>query len=248
MPHPKPYPRCIYCGERANSRQHAIPAWLARRFGLKGLLLQAGSSTGLVYPIRQPVSFANHRGRITCAECNTFFKHLEDKVADTIEWMARGRSIRLDTEQVALIGIWGAKTGIELIAIHPDFRELVPQEHRRALRYQEQPHDDCWVGYCSWTGRYAKFVGHQGLGITDADGVERLHSCYSAVFTFEKLALKLTGLIDPAPGYGPSWDNQSLRQTWPPRHLSLDWPLFPAAGDANFNNLCMLPPFQKQSS
>src|SRR5579862_8601321 len=207
MPHPKPYPRCIYCGERANSRQHVIPAWLARRFGLKGLLLQAVSSVNVTHPIRHPISFASHRGRITCKECNWFFKHLEDQVADTIEWMARGRAIRLDTEQLALIGIWGAKTGIELIAIYPDFRELVPQEHRHALRYQECPHDDCWVGYCSWGGSIANFVGDQSLGAPDADGAERFYRCYGAIFTFEKLALKVSGLLTPIPGYGPDWDN-----------------------------------------
>lgn len=184
----------------------------------------------IAHPRRHPISLQNYRDWILCEECNTFFKHLEDQVADTIGSMAWGRPLILDTGQMALVACWGAKTGIALLSVNRDFRDLVPLAHREHLRKQELPHDDCWVGYGSWNGEVQVFAGEQSIGAPELGGREGAYRAYSLVFTFEHLFMKLFGLIDrPPPGYAMWHDTPSVRQFWPPRHLSLSWPLFPAA-------------------
>src|SRR5438067_1892876 len=37
--------RCIFCGARANSREHAIPEWLSKRMGIRELGFQPGHSS-----------------------------------------------------------------------------------------------------------------------------------------------------------------------------------------------------------
>jgi len=246
--HPRAYPRCVFCGARANSREHAIPAWIAKRFGFKGLYLENAVVVGVKHIRKQPISVASHRARIFCSDCNTFFKHLEDQVADTLTWMARGRPLQLDTEQIALLGCWGAKTGVALLAAEKDFVDLVPEAHRRYLRERETPDDHCWVGYSSWNGGINKFGGEQLVGAPELGAAETPYRAYAAVLTFAQLAVKLFGLIDsPIPGYAIGRDTDSFRQFWPPKHLSLKWPLFPVAQEGNLDDLIEFAPMTKLS-
>jgi hypothetical protein len=219
---------------------------MAKRFKYAGRFLEVDAAHNIENPRRHAISLANYRDWILCSGCNTFFKHLEDQVANTVEWMARGRSMTLDTEQLALLACWGAKTGIALLSVEREFRDLVPLEHREHLREREIPHDDCWVGYASWNGSIHGFAGEQAIGDTPDPRPGAVYRAYSLVFTIERLALKLFGLIDgPVPGYAMSFDTDSLRQFWPPRHLSLAWPLFPATQEGNLPNLIDLAPMEE---
>ena len=153
MPHPKPYPLCIFCGARANSREHAIPKWMSKRLGIRDYLFTRSSN---LTPRKQPISFASHRARIFCRPCNTHFKHLEDKVIPLLVPMAQGRAtISLDSDSQAILALWAAKTAIALVAATPDLREFVPKAHRESVRRDGVPPVESWVGYVPWRGRAA---------------------------------------------------------------------------------------------
>lgn len=54
MAHPSPYPLCIFCDERANSREHAIPKWVGKRFGMSVAHKFAGDQS-LVTPEKRTI-------------------------------------------------------------------------------------------------------------------------------------------------------------------------------------------------
>jgi hypothetical protein len=109
VPHPRPYPRCIFCDEKANSREHAIPKWIGKRLHMRLIEMRPVYQLN-IQPRKQPIIFGSHRERIFCKGCNAHFKHLEDEAADLVEWMARGRPIVLGAQEQDLLAQWGAKT------------------------------------------------------------------------------------------------------------------------------------------
>ncbi len=242
----KPYPRCIFCGERANSREHAIPAWIARRFGLKEVQLRYVETASFgVAPHKQPISVASYRKRIFCADCNTHFKHLEDAAIPIIEPLALGNALILSQEEQAIAALWGAKTGIAIVSSTPEFHELVPLNHRLTVRQLGEPHADMYVGYAPWRGRVHLFGGDHSL-INEAVDPARGYRAYGAMLTFAKLALKVFGIFDPpVPGHILEGDWPSIKQVWPKRTGNLVWPPDgPPAREGNLGSLAQLVPLR----
>lgn len=108
------------------------------------------------------------------------------------------------------------------------------------------PHDDCWVGYASWAGELHVFAGEQLIGTPDLGRPEEAYCAYSLVLTIERLVVKLFGLVNgPMPGYEMGHDTSVIRQFWPPRHVSLGWPLPWAGQEDNLGHLMDLAPMSK---
>jgi hypothetical protein len=232
----RPYPRCIFCGERANSREHAIPAWIAKRFGLVGVMLSPTLVIG-TNPPKQPISVANHRKRIFCEECNRHFKALEDDVIPIIEPMARGEHIVLGEGERRLLALWGAKTGIAIVAAEPGCGDLVPLEHRLTIRQFAKVPEELWVAYCPWRGAFGMFIGDRSLqgGATDPT---RGYRAYHAVLMFAKLALDVFGFIQyPVAGHVIDGDRASIKQTWPNLGEDIQWPPPVPASEGNLQQL-----------
>jgi hypothetical protein len=242
--HPKPYPRCIFCGDRANSREHAIPKWIAKRLGIKSFL--TGFALGDTKVSRkQPMSFASHRRRIFCGGCNEHFKHLEDASIPMLEPMARGEVVRLDPPAQALLALWATKTTIALIAAdETTTAQLVPVEHRRAVRYASRVRDDIWVGYFPWRGSPTVAVG--GVIGTSHHYPSRRLNAYGVILTFAQLGFEVFGLIDLLPSrLVLQADGPGMRQFSPPLRPVIDWPLpGPAATHDAFSALLNFVPLQ----
>jgi hypothetical protein len=152
VPYSTPYPSCIFCGAKANSREHAIPKWISKRFNLKGF----AEVLGFGYrQWRHQVSFASHRGHIFCKSCNAHFKQLEDEVIPLLVPMASGGSLNLDSEAQAKLALWAVKTTYALIAMQGAI-EQVPEDHRRAVRELGRPVDEVWVAYVHGPGNLSK--------------------------------------------------------------------------------------------
>jgi hypothetical protein len=182
----------MWCGERANSREHAIPSWMSKRLGIKEQL-SSRSSRGLPQA-RHPISFGSYRKRIFCKVCNTHFKHLEDEAIPLLEPMAWGRrAISLDGTSQALLALLAAKTGMALMAAS-GLTDLLPQSHRDAVRHAAKPPDDCWIGYFNWTGGPNVWVGDSQLG-----AVSPTPPACGQIFSFRRAAFMLAGFIDPYP-------------------------------------------------
>lgn len=237
MTHPSPYPRCIFCDDKANSREHAIPKWIAKRFNMRAVEMNPVYVLN-IKPRKQPVRFGSHRERIFCKACNKHFKDLEDEVIPTLEWMARGRPIVLGQQEQDVLARWGAKTGFALVAAEKELRELVPVEHRRMLRYENKVHPLMWVGYSSWLGRAQKFGGDHSIQMPE----ERTIRSYGALLTFQKIALKVFGFYEAVPRHRIDYDTASLKQVAPRLDRQITWPLFPAAGDTNTQRMAELVP------
>lgn len=193
-----------------------------------------------VSPRKQPVSFASHRARIFCSECNTHFKHLEDAAIPLLVPMARGdRQLVLGSDEQGLLAQWAAKTGFALIAATaPELRDLVPVDHRRSVReYGFPPDDDLWIAYLPWAGSVHVFGGD--VQIVDGGVTPPLSfQAYSSVFTFGKLAFKILGFIDHPSGYILDGDMPSIRQVWPQKSSFIDWPPWgPPATDGHIQGV-----------
>jgi hypothetical protein len=223
-PPTKPAALCIFCGAKADSMEHVVSAWISKQLGIKKFLYpDRAPRRGDVGRASQPISFASFRARIFCKGCNKHFKGLEDQVMPVIVPMARGRSISLDRETQALLALWAAKTAIALIATDPKLRDLVPMEHRRAVREESRLPDDIMVGLCAWRGEPAISIGHGG--ITNPRGEKQKRSAYMAVLAFAGFGFFVTGFSDSIrPGEIIDGERPPVHQFWPPRTPLFNWP------------------------
>jgi hypothetical protein len=236
----KPIRLCIFCESKANSREHAIPRWVGRRFPeLRAVELYHMRESTIPTTRRQPIRFATHRERIFCTSCNEHFSHLEEEAIEIIEWMARGRAVQLGNDEQRLIAAWGAKTGYALIAAEREHHDLVPRNHMAWLRQEGSPHTDSYVGYGSWDGRAFKAINRQELRSPEDD--DSVYRAYSVVLTFAKLTLKVYGLVDtPIPHHHIGYDSRWLRQVWPSLDRPLAWPTPRVGHAADFLQLLTL--------
>lgn len=226
-PRPKPYPTCIFCGAKANSREHAIPKWMAKRLGIKEFL--PGDNFGSRVTLRkQPVSFASFRARIFCSSCNTHFKHLEDSVIPLIVPMATGRVLSIGPENQSLLALWATKTAIALtVATAPEYSDTIPLQHRSSVRFENRPPDTVWVGYLPWRGNTVFSVGEGD--VRHDNGSSGSYRIYGSIFAFGQMAFSVIGFIDSLDSRDViDGDRPAVRQFWPPIAPRLiDWP--PAA-------------------
>jgi len=241
VPHPNPYPLCIFCGAKADSREHAIPRWVARRLRLRGVRLAHEGVSTIPTSRKQTISFASHRERIFCKNCNTHFKHLEDEAIPVLEWMAKGRSIILGEVEQNVLARWGAKTGFALIAAEKESRDFVPREQMAWLRQKNEPHPLNWVGYASWNGKAFKGLNKHSITAPKLDGE---YIAYTEVLAFAQLAFKLFGLFTPIPQHRIEGDWDALRQVWPSRNQRISWPTGRVAGNADWKELMTILPLE----
>src|SRR5205809_7858940 len=64
--------RCIFCGARANSREHAIPEWLSKRMGIRELGFNPGhysEDEGL--ELRPLIKCEYLKTKQVCKDCNS---------------------------------------------------------------------------------------------------------------------------------------------------------------------------------
>jgi hypothetical protein len=209
----------------ADSREHAIPAWIARRFGLKGVFLQQIETN--MEPAKQPISVASFRKRIFCEACNKHFKHLEDAVIPILEPMGLGDRRLISPDEQGTLALWGVKTALAILAASRiDPRDLIPETHFASVRYEGLPPDDTWVGFCPWSGPTALFAGFLPWGTEDVEPA-MAGDAYQVLFCFGAVALKVVGFSPSIPPpCRPGGQAAFLVAVWPKaeQHWMLDWP------------------------
>jgi hypothetical protein len=158
-------------------------------------------------------------------DCNQHFKHLEDEAADLIEWMARGRAIKLGPNEQDVLGRWGAKTGYALLAAAgEEFISPTPFDHRKMLREKAFVSPCASVGYGSWDGPIDKLVM---ADFFKARGDEQPPRSYLVILTFAQLALRFVGVDGLRPGHAFTLDTKNLKQVSPRVHHHITWPTTP---------------------
>jgi hypothetical protein len=215
------YPSCVFCGAPANSREHVVPAWISKRFGITELLsAEDAFIVGGTRPT-QPISFASYRARVMCHDCNRHFKHLEDAVIPLLVPMGRGLTLSLNRESQRLLALWATKTAVALMAARPDEDNRRLRTQGQAIRQGEVPADS-WVAYLSWHGGPIISTGY-------GEAVAReLHmpasEMYGVILTFAGVGFCVISILDGVPaGVTIGGSPQPLRQCWPIRLPYLDW-------------------------
>jgi hypothetical protein len=221
---------CIFCENKADSKEHAIPKWIAKRFGLKGEFL--GEIASIHAPAKkQHTSIGSHRAMILCNRCQSHFGRLENAVANTLTAMGRGESLILDAEKQELLGRWGAKTAMTLIAAERDDDgtrriEEIPRAHRLPIRWGTVP-EHIYVAYGSYDDQGVRLT----LGTPMLEEIPGDYSArtYNAVFAFGQVLLKVFSVFEPTErdrfGLPLLRGQPVLTQMWPPRFPEVVWPL-----------------------
>jgi hypothetical protein len=214
---------CVFCGERANSREHAIPKWISQRLGIKDFLSadEAFIVGGRERPKRD-ISFANYRARIFCRGCNTHFKALEDEVIPLLQAMARGRALSLNRESQALLALWAHKTAIALLAASAEHRDAVPVKHRLAVRDDGRVGPDTWVSFFAWSGGPVLATGELEALHHSEPGLGR--DGYLAFLSFAQVGFCVIGFEPVGAEARVDGELPHLRQFWPPRVSLQHWP------------------------
>jgi hypothetical protein len=214
----RPPPVCAFCGDKANSKEHAIPAWISKRLGIKDeLSAEDAFIAGGARRRKQPISFASHRAPVMCRPCNTHFKHLEDMGIPLLVPMAKGQTLALGRESQALLALWANKTAIALLAAEDP--SAVPNGHGQAIR-EARVAADTWVAFFPWRGgpMLSTSTGSVAGGSAERD-------CYAVLLSFGALAFYVIGFCEALPASRTlAGDPPPLRQFWPPRHRMIDWP------------------------
>lgn len=222
--------RCVFCTNKADSYEHAIPAWISKQLGIKSYLTADPTlSTPTPGQPSRDIAFASYRKRILCTSCNTHFKHLEDEVIPLLVSMARGRPLSLKGDTQRLLALWAQKTAIALVAAGGASTELVPAEHRESVRRRRRPGDACKIDFFAWTGGSTMGTGVAEL-ITRGRSIRS--KGYVAFLTFAELGFRVIGFEPPLGPHQqvtptPPW----LLRFWPTAGRAYTWPP-PACDDS----------------
>jgi hypothetical protein len=235
---------CVFCGTRANSKEHLIPAWISKRLGIKDFLSQRDAFIAGGLPRRtQPISFASHRAEVFCDGCNTHFKTLEDEVIPLLVPMAKGMAMALDYVSQQLLSLWATKTAIALLASTDGLGDVVPAGHRRAIREEARVPDEVFVGFFGWSGSPIVATGSPSLRSETAE-----HKGYAAILTFAQVGFYVIGLSERLP---PSemiaGDSLPVRQFWPLSNQLVGWPPLVRLDNAQLPSLLALAPIRRMS-
>jgi len=130
---------CLFCGEPANSKEHAFPRWLSEVIGGEGDLTHAWENRGGSWT----TSGFDLQVRQVCATCNnTWMSELEDSSRDLLVPLVRGeRTWPLAAQEQVRLSAWGYKTGTMLALALPQDERWVPPEHYRRFGDTGKPPD-----------------------------------------------------------------------------------------------------------
>jgi hypothetical protein len=126
--------RCIFCTNKADSKEHAWSEWALNR-----LVDIPGMRNGIVgfvdgVPYHDP-NQRHLRVRCVCKDCNTvWMKSLEDAVIPTIGQMMLDGPISLDIPQQWAITLWALKSAMVFEYIDPNRKVFYSDADRFALR------------------------------------------------------------------------------------------------------------------
>lgn len=235
-------PDCIFCGAKADSKEHLIPAWISKRLGIKDFLSERDAFIAGGLPRRtQPISFASHRAEVFCEGCNAHFKSLEDAVIPLLVPMASGMAMALDRASQQLLSLWAAKTAIALLAGTEGLGDIVPTPHRRAIRDEAQVPGEVFVGFFGWSGGPIVATGSPSLRSETAE-----RDGYAAILTFAQLGFYVMGLRESLPPEEMiAGDSLPVRQFWPATNQLVGWPPLVRMDNTHLPGLLSLAPVRR---
>jgi hypothetical protein len=211
---------CIFCGVIDESREHAIPEWVAKQLGVRAMLKVEDASIHPGPPRRrQPISFASYKTQGFCHGCNQHFGVLEEKVGPTLQAMARGQDVELDQTSQAMLALWANKTAFALRVAENKADLPFGSDQLRAVRAGSVA-PRTWVGFFSWNGGPVVATGTGRLTMNGA-----AQHLYVAILAFAQVGFCVTAVTEPlTETQRIHADVDRVAQIWPPRYPRLTWP------------------------
>lgn len=210
-----PYPTCVFCAAPANSREHAIPAWISRRLNIQHV---SPPDAAFVTDGQRPnrtFSFANYRARVFCADCNEHFKHLEDEVVPVVAPIAKGMQVVLGPEIQATLALWASKTAVAIGAAE-GLHSRVSQIQKDRIRLGKIAPSSFWIRWFSWSGPGPV------MAVAPFDGSE---SGFAVFLAFGRVGFCVACFSQDTPISQRTTAKAGI-QLNPPRHPLIQFPTF----------------------
>jgi hypothetical protein len=184
----------LFCGNPANSLEHAFPRWLNKLLPATDLTHRRHEAETLETKSAWRSDGFDFKVRHVCGSCNSgWMNDVEVQTQDLLIPLVLGqRTYGLTHPEQKRLSVWAYKTAIVLALITPPADRFVPVEHYKLLRDTRMPPHDTWI----WIAGVA----------TESRGEVR-----SAWSQPEKLVYTASdGTVDPRHGYRLSFSVMSL--------------------------------------
>ena len=241
---------CIFCQERASTKEDIWPQWLTKRFPLSDTSYMEAERSGCKLNNWRNKTTKLLPARVVCEECNNgWMSKLEDQVKPVIESILDDRTKAIDVPSQAIIAVWAVKTAMTLEALNSPHRKwFYTRDQRRALRMSAIPErTSVWIAKCVDQPNIYSTAKY----LWNAHGQNEVHA-YVTTMTFGSFALQVVSIIphmnlskETAITYDVSegpWDEVLMQvwpiipnlQQWPPRKgLAGEWGLDTLANRLN---------------
>jgi hypothetical protein len=221
---------CIFCRQRASTKEDVWPQWLTKRFPLSDASRMEAELGG-----RDLGSWANKKPRLlpvgcVCKECNNgWMSRLESEVKPVIEGIIDNRIKAVDTSAQARIAVWAVKTSMTLESVRPQGKRFYTSDQRRGLQMSAIPErTSVWIAKCVNQPN----IYSVAKDLWTSRGQNEVHA-YVTTMAFGSLAFQVVSLRsrmnlskETAIIYNVSegpWD-EVLVQVWPIMPNPKQWP------------------------
>jgi hypothetical protein len=215
---------CIFCGAKADSKEHIFPDWINQLIlttDFEGMAFTIERGKLIEQRTHRACKAAHVSARIVCGDCNHgWMSNLEGAARPLLGPLMVGEQTRLTTEQQLLAAHWAVKTAMvgEAIQYH---RNSFSQEDRDIVRGQGRPPLRARVSIAAYAMDEPFATQYsRGLGKVLRNGTPFL-DFYSHTIQVLHLVFSVRGTDTFAAA-----DNRVLETIAEPRYMEI--PLFPS--------------------
>ena len=222
--------KCMFCSEKASTREDAWPVWLMNRFPISSTAridAQRGGRTLGNWPAAKP----KLQVKWLCASCNNgWMSKLENEAKPVLESILDDKLKDIDASDQSTLARWAVKTTMVLDAIDSNRPWFYSEDERKMMRaaLAVPQRTSVWIAKCVNQPN----IYSAAKSLRTAPGDDGVHA-FVTTMAFGSLALQVVSIKTPAAipeniavtydlREGP-WD-QTLVQMWPTSQNPRTWP------------------------
>ena len=223
--------KCIFCNNKASTREDAWPLWLMKRFPASNTSYmdaeRGGHKLGS-WPMAKP----GLRVKWLCANCNNgWMSRIESKTKPVLISILDDKLNAMDSSSQTTLACWAVRTSMVLECLNPNRIWFYTDYERQMMRVTQSipPRTSVWIAKC--VNQPNIYSAAKGLRTSiDDNGVH----AYVTTMAFGSLAFQIVSIKTPTTipenmsltydvTEGP-W-GQTLLQIWPIIQESGGWPV-----------------------
>jgi hypothetical protein len=222
---------CMFCQEKASSREDIWPQWLTKRFPLSDASFMEAERGGENLGIWKNKTPKLLLARCVCGNCNNgWMSTLENEMKPIVETILDEQLRALDVSSQAVIAVWAMKTAMALEALYPEREFFYSENERQNIRAVSAipERTSIWIAKCVNQPNIYSAGNFLRTGPGDNEA-----KAYVTTMAFGSLALQIVSIrtfvnlpsevqITYDSREGP-WDKVLLR-VWPIAPQSKQWP------------------------